>query len=398
MATSREYGGFHIDTVARIIRNTLLNEWLALPVAAVASWLRHPSSVGYLRRALWYARRYDIRLTYLRLTWLRRVALYLGGAGLLLSANSFLNKWASNNWTASRPGEWAHWEREIVVVTGGSSGIGAQVVQGLLARNPRTRIVIIDVAPLSWTPPAGALGANLHHYQADLSKPDAIRAVCARVRAEVGHPTVLINNAGLVRGFGVIEGSYADVEVTFKTNLTAPFLLIKEFLPDMVRNNHGHIVNVCSASALMPVPDIVDYSASKAGIQALHEGLANELRSRYNAPRVRLTNGVFNFIRTPLISGRPSQPQFFAPLLHVETVSEAIVDALYSGYGRVIYLPGIMRYVAMMRAAPEWFFHTAIARSTAHLAVEYKRRQHIDETGGLQPVNKKPLSLLLPFP
>ncbi|KAK3292932.1 uncharacterized protein B0H64DRAFT_403119 [Chaetomium fimeti] len=390
MATLRENGGLHIDTVARIIRNTLLNEWLAFPAAAVITWLRQPNSVGYLRRALWYARRYNIRLTYLRLTWLGRVALYLGSAGLLLSANDFLNKWASNNWTASRPGEWAHWEREIVVVTGGSSGVGAQVVQGLLARNKRTRIVIIDFAPLRWTPPAGALGKNLHYYQADLSKPDAIRAVCERVRREVGHPTVLLNNAGLVRGFGLIEGSYADVEVTLKTNLTAPFLLIKELLPDMVRNNHGHIFNVCSTSALMPPPDIVDYSASKAGIQALHEGLCNELRSRYNAPRVRVTNGVFNFIRTPLVSGTSTQPQFVMPMLHVETVSEAIVDALYSGYGGVIYLPGVMRYVAMLRAAPEWFIHTFIAGTTSRLAIDFKGRQRIDETGGVQPVDKKP--------
>jgi NAD(P)-dependent dehydrogenase (short-subunit alcohol dehydrogenase family) len=348
MATHREYGGFHIDTVARIIRKTLLNEWLSLPVAATVSWLSRPSSVTHLRQILDLAARFNINLTGLNLTQLARVALYLGSTGLLLSANTFLNKWSANNWTPSRPGEWAHWDREIVVVTGGSSGIGAQVVKGLLARNPRTQIVIIDLGPLSWTPKAGMLGTNLHYYQADLSKPDAIREVCARVRDEVGHATVLVNNAGLVRGFSVLEGSYGDVEVTLKTNLTAPFLLIKEFLPDMVKNNHGHIVSVCSTSALMPPPDIVDYAASKAGVQALYEGLGMELRWRYNAPRVRLTNGVFNFIRTPMLSGNPSQPQFLAPILHVETVGEAIVNALYSGYGGVIYLPGIMRYIAMM--------------------------------------------------
>jgi short-subunit dehydrogenase len=195
------------------------------------------------------------------------------------------------------------------------------------------------------------LGANLHYYQADLSKSDMIRDVCARVRAEVGHPTVLFNNAGLVRGFDILGGEYADIEVTHKTNLTAPFLLVKEFLPDMVRNNHGHIVNVCSSSAIVPPPGIVDYAATKAGIQALYEGLGMELRYRYNAPRVRLTNGVFNFIRTPLVSGNPSQPQFLLPILHVETVSEAIVNQLYSGYGGVMYLPGLVKYLATMVSA-----------------------------------------------
>ena len=334
MATRREYGGFHIDTVARIIRKTLLNECLALPVAAAITWLSQPSSATYLRQILDFASRYNINITSLNLTQLARAALYLGGTGLLISANNFLTKWASNNFTRSLPGEWSHWEREIVVVTGGSSGVGAEVIKGLLARNPLTKIVIIDFAPLRWTPPAGM--------------PDVIRGVCARVRAEVGHPTVLFNNAGLARGFSILEGEYADIEVTLKTNLTAPFLLVKEFLPDMVRNNHGHIVSVCSSSALVPPPGIVDYAASKAGIQALHEGLHSELRYRYDAPRVRLTNGLFNFIRTPLLSGNPAQPQFMIPLLHVETVSEAIVDALYSGYGGVIYLPGFVKYLAIM--------------------------------------------------
>jgi NAD(P)-dependent dehydrogenase (short-subunit alcohol dehydrogenase family) len=347
MATRREYGGFHIDTVTRVIRKTLLNECLTLPIAAAVTWLSRPSSAIYLRQILDFAARYSINITSLNLTQLARTALYLGGTGLLISANNFLTKWAFNNFTASLPGEW-DWEREIVVVTGGSSGLGAEVIKGLLARNPLTQIIIIDFVPLRWTPPAGMLGANLHYYQADLSKSDVIRDVCARVRAEVGHPTVLFNNAGIVRGFSILEAEYADIEVTHKTNLTAPFLLVKEFLPDMVRNNHGHIVSVCSASAIVPPPDIVDYAATKAGIQALYEGLGMELRYRYNAPRVRLTNGVFNFIRTPMVGGQPSQPQFLLPILHVETVSEAIVDQLYSGYGGVMYLPGLVKHLATM--------------------------------------------------
>lgn len=389
MATHREYGGFHIDTVARIIRKTVLNEYIALPVAAAVTWLSQPSSSTYLRQILDVAASFNINLSNLNLAQLARIALYLGGTGLLLSTNTFLNKWAANNWTRSRPGEWSRWDREIVVVTGGSSGIGAAVVQALLARNPRTKIAIVDFAPLRWTPPAGALGANLHYFQADLSKPDAVRAVCARVRDEVGHPTVLVNNAGLVRGFNLVEGEYADVEVTLKTNLTAPFLLVKEFLPDMVRNDHGHVVNVCSTSALMPPPDMVDYAASKAGIQALHEGLWMELRYRYNAPRVRLTNGVFNFIRTPLLDGNPSQPQFLAPILHVETVSKAIVDALYSGYGGVIYLPGIMRYIAMLvsdnRLEFERDFADFMTESRAGVVLQRRCQEHHGRPGRRVP-------------
>ncbi|KAK3997875.1 hypothetical protein QBC44DRAFT_354361 [Cladorrhinum sp. PSN332] len=380
MPSHRENRGFHVDALVRVVRKSLLNEYFVLPLAAAAYWAtRDKSSKDDFAKLLKL-----VKLPAIELAQVARAALYLGLSGAAISLNEFLTKWTANNWARNRPGEWQDWSREIVVVTGGSSGIGENIVKGLLRRDPRTVIVIIDFAPISWGVPDGALGKNLHFYQADLSKPEVIRDVCARIRKEVGHPTVLVNNAGIARGFSVLEGSFADTEVTLKTNLTAPFLLIKEFLPEMIANDHGHIVNVCSTSAVVAPPGIVDYAASKAGVQALHEGLALELKHWHNAPRVRLTNGMFNFVRTPLLQGQPRQPQFFAPLLHVETVAESIVEALYSGYGKVIYLPGIMRYIICLRALPEWTFRYLIRNDTARLAVGFKGRQRIDEKGGLQ--------------
>lgn len=355
MATRRENGGIHIDALARFMRKTVLNECLALPLGAALTWLAQPSSVMHLRKVLTFASSLGVDLTKLNLPHIARVALYLGGTGLLISAHNFLNKWACNNWTRSSPGEWSDWSREIVVVTGASSGIGENIVKDLLARNPRTQIVIIDFAPMGWTPEAGMLGRNIHYYQADLSKPEQIRAVCARVRNEVGHPTVLVNNAGLWRGYTILDGQYSDIEITIKTNLTAPFLLVKEFLGEMVKRNHGHIVNISSSSALVAPPEIVDYAATKAAIWSFSDGLSMELRHRYNAPRVRVTNCVYNYIRTPLLrhSHNPAQPQFLVPLLHVKTVTQTMVDQLYSGYGGNIYLPGIIRYITMMVSPPD---------------------------------------------
>lgn len=58
--------------------------------------------------------------------------------------------------------------------------------------------------------------------------------------------------------------------------------------------------------------------------------------------------GILGFVRTPLFKGETRQFHFLFPLLHVDTVGEAFADALYSGLGRTIYLPGIMRYAAML--------------------------------------------------
>lgn len=338
---SRE--GLTIDLVSRALRQTALNPWLAVPVSAWAAF-GVPATSEFAQVRL---------LPYL-----------CAILGTTLRVNDWLNKWSTNNWTSTGSPGW-DWSKEVVVITGGSSGIGASIAQQLLARNSRTTVIIVDYVPMTWTPKTGT---HVSYYQCDLSDAGAIRTLATRIRSEVGHPTVLVNNAGLSRGATVMDGSYGDVELTIRTNLIAPFLLVKEFLPHMVRIDHGHIVNVGSASSLTPPAKIADYAATKAGITAFHEvcrkysgsdvswkcrsngfkALQLELKDIHNAPKVRLTLGILGFIKTPLFKGETRQPHFLFPLLHVDTVGEAFADALYSGLGRNIYLPGILRYLAML--------------------------------------------------
>ncbi|KAK3348638.1 short chain dehydrogenase [Lasiosphaeria hispida] len=378
MASPRE--GFNIDIIGRFVRKSLLNQHLTLPIAAAATFLSFDSSGNYLAKAAHVFASLGINPSAVSPALTQKVgrlALILGATGLLLSFNEWLTKWFANNWTATKRGEW-DWDREIVVVTGGSQGLGAGIVHGLLARNPRTTIVVVDFVPLTWEPPTGS---NIYYYCADLSDSADIKNVCEKIRTEVGHPTVLVNNAGIARGRTIMEGTYADVEMTFKVNLIAPFLLIKEFLPDMVKHNHGHIANVCSTSSFVAPPNIVDYSASKAGIRSMHDGLQLELVYRHKAPKVRLTNGVFNFIKTPLFTGSTGIPNFLVPLLRIETVSEAIVNTLYSGYGTTLILPGMMRYVSMLQGAPEWMLRY-VRNGSAKYDIDFTARHIIDSKTG----------------
>ncbi|KAK0724592.1 hypothetical protein B0H67DRAFT_506869 [Lasiosphaeris hirsuta] len=378
MASSRE--GFNIDIAARFVRKTLLNQHLALPIAATATLINLDKSGNYLAKAAHVLASLGINPSAVSPALTQKVgrlALILGATGFVLSLNEWLTTWFANNWTRTNRGEW-DWNREIVVVTGGSQGLGAGIVHDLLARNPRTTIVVVDFVPLTWEPPAGS---NIHYYRADLSDSADIKIVSDKIRTEVGHPTVLVNNAGIARGRTIMEGLYADVEMTFKVNLIAPFLLIKEFLPDMVKHNHGHIVNVCSTSSIVAPPNIVDYSASKAGIQSMHDGLQLELVYRHKAPKVRLTLGVFNFIRTPMFTGETGIPNFMVPLLRIGTVSEAIVNSLYSGYGTTLILPGFMRYVSMLKGAPEWMLRL-VRNGSSEYDIDFTARHTIDSKTG----------------
>ncbi|KAK1995029.1 short chain dehydrogenase [Colletotrichum falcatum] len=366
MLTSHE--GLTVDVVARWLQKSVLNPYLSVPFAAGLALMsaRQNGAAG---------------LSDLRLDAAQRVAFLAALASFVISTTQYLNKWTANNWTTDDTWDF---DREVIVVTGGSSGIGHSIIKHILARTPRATIAVVDLAPLSWEPPEGS---NVHYFKCDLTDTKALKTLCTLIRAQVGDPTVLVNNAGIARGSTVMEGSYADVELTVKTNLIAPFLLAKEFLPYMVRRNHGHIVSTGSMSSVVPPARIADYSATKAGLTAMHEALQLELKYIHKAPKVRQTLGIFGFIRTPLVTFDPGQPHFLMPLLHVDTVGEAIVDCLYSGLGKTIYLPGIMSSVVSLRGGPEWLWRLARETTVNTKNATFTPRQKInDSTGRLEAI------------
>ncbi|KAI1373979.1 short-chain dehydrogenase [Hypoxylon crocopeplum] len=365
MASSRE--GFTADILASAARRMLVSPFVA--------------SIGVLALSLELASFYRlgpyVHFQNLPRWW--RVAGYVGSIpSFTLWVNEYITDEVAKNWINDSGWDW---DEEIVLVTGGSSGIGSNIIQQLLAKNPQTTIIVLDHVPPKWK---ATQDSKIHFYQCDLSKSGAVEPTCAKMRKEVGHPTVPINNAGLSRGLTVMEGSITDVDVMVRTNLIAPFLLIKEFLPHMVDINHGHIVNVSSISSLIPPARIADYAATKAGLGALHESLQLELKNIHKAPKVRLSLVILSFVRAPLFKGKTNMSNFLFPLLHVDTVGKKIVEILYSGRGKTIYMPGIFRYISMLRAAPEWIFRI-VREGTGKVGVDIKGRQQVDnETGSLR--------------
>jgi short-subunit dehydrogenase len=199
-------------------------------------------------------------------------------AGILYRLNRFLSRRALNNFVSDRSWDW---KREIVLITGGSSGIGEAVVKQFADRN--IKVVILDLSP-----PRSSLD-NVVFYKVDVTSTQEIQEVAAKIRQEVGDPTVLINNAGIGTGKTILDETDDQIQRTFEVNILSHFKLVKEFLPYMVKHNHGHVVTVASMASFACAAGNVDYSATKAGAHAFHEGLASELRARYHAPKVRTT-------------------------------------------------------------------------------------------------------------
>jgi short-subunit dehydrogenase len=90
-----------------------------------------------------------------------------------------------------------------------------------------------------------------------------------------------------IQQFWLLNESISEIRKLFDVNVLAHFILVKEFLPAMIERNHGHIVTVASMASFVTMTQNVSYSSSKAAALAFHEGLAQELKHKYNAPGVR---------------------------------------------------------------------------------------------------------------
>lgn len=369
MFSSRE--GITVDSVASPIRRWALTPSTTIPLAialGAGSVIGNLSPDAMVRMAEQpiFARLLDLMTTppfsgfvdwASRRTWLQKPVFIATAVSVVLALNDLWTRKRANNFVEDHTYDW---DKEIVLITGGSSGIGESVAKRFISKNPNTKIVIADIKPLLWNPPPNS---RVTYYECDLTDPDAIKDLGDRVRQNVGHPTVLFNNAGIARAGGILESN--DTEAIIQTNLTAQILMTKEFLPEMVIRDHGHIIFSASASALLPMPTIASYSATKAGLVAFHEALRMELLYLYDAPRVRQTLGIFSFIKTPMVDVDINSSSFVSPILHVESVSERLVDGIYSTRGGTVHLPGIVSFIATLRGAPEWLFrslHHTVAR------------------------------------
>ncbi|RSH84506.1 uncharacterized protein EHS24_006028 [Apiotrichum porosum] len=219
--------------------------------------------------------------------------------------------------------------KETVLITGGATGLGKTLADKLLARGAKV-VVLTDHIPEDYV-----TADNSHVIVCDVSDRKAVAKAGAEIREKIGTPTMLVNNAGVVNGKLLLDLTEEDIMTTFKVNSIAPFWMVQEFLPDLLRERKGHIVNVSSVLGLIAVAQMTDYCASKAATVAMHACLRNELDYRYNTPEIRTTLVLPGHILTAMfektIMPRERLFKWLAPSLTVDVVADAIVSSLEGG-------------------------------------------------------------------
>jgi len=242
------------------------------------------------------------------------------------------------------------WGEQVVVITGGASGVGELLANTLAVRN--VSVVVLDVKPIVTE------NYNITYLKCDVTKLEEVQAAAKEIREEIGEPTVLVNNAGVVQGKLILDLTQEDLRQTFDVNVIAHYNTLKTFLPNMIKENSGHIVTVSSVLGMIGACQLSDYSASKAALMSLHESLRYELDKRYNAPGVRTSLINPGFILSPMFS-KAAFPtarwwRFLVPPLQPVTVVKAIIATLDNRHSQTINLPFYVNFAFACRAMPSF--------------------------------------------
>lgn len=159
----------------------------------------------------------------------------------------------------------------VVLITGGSSGIGLATVRRLAGSGAQ-------VFYASRKPATVPLAGDVTHVPLDLADPQACEAAVHAVLDAAGRLDVLVNNAGTAVLAPLEEGGDAEAHQTFEVNVFGPMRLIRAALPAMRAQGSGRIVNVTSVNDIAPAPFGGWYSASKAALASLSMVLGAELQ------------------------------------------------------------------------------------------------------------------------
>ncbi len=187
---------------------------------------------------------------------------------------------------------------QVIVVTGGSKGIGAGV---------STRMVTEGAQVVIWSRSdaegaAAALGHGALGIQTDVSSEASVAAALAATLGAFGKIDVLVTSAGVNAPLNMVQDvSFGEWQQVMDINLNGTFLCCRAVLPSMIERNYGRIITVASLAGKEPKPRLSAYAASKAGVIAFTKALGQELA----ATRIRANSFVPGAIDTPMTQNLP---------------------------------------------------------------------------------------------
>ena len=216
---------------------------------------------------------------------------------------------------------------KTVVVTGASSGIGAAAAIEFAKKGANLVLVARSEKLAKLEENLSKFNIETLSCKCDVSDKLQVSDMAKTTLAKFDKVDVLVNNAGFAVHGSVLEQEIQEIEAQMATNYFGMIYCIKEFLPKMLKQRSGHIVNVASVAASFGLPGIAPYCATKFAMLGLSEGLKYELEG--TGVGVTVVSPIM--VRTPFFD----HPSFVSPpkgslSLSAQTVAKTIVKATYS--------------------------------------------------------------------
>lgn len=167
---------------------------------------------------------------------------------------------------------------KVVLVTGGTRGIGHAIAKALVAAGAKVAICGRDGAKAEAA--AAGLGGTAKGYACDVADQTQVETLIESVEKDLGPIDVLVNNAGITKDNLLFRIGAGDWDSVLDTNLKAAFLLTKLTARGMIKRRWGRIINISSVVGLTGNKGQANYAASKAGLIGFTKSVAKELASR----------------------------------------------------------------------------------------------------------------------
>jgi NAD(P)-dependent dehydrogenase (short-subunit alcohol dehydrogenase family) len=207
-----------------------------------------------------------------------------------------------------------------VLITGAGSGLGQALAHRYARAGDRVACVDLDAARAELTR-AALPGSGHLAIAANVASDEQMEAMHERVAAEWGGIDVLVNNAGIAAGGAMVDASMAEWRNVIDINLLGVVRGCRLFLPGMIANGRGHVINTASFAGLAGAPGIMTYGVTKAAVVALSEQLRAELHDK----GLRVSVLCPAFFRTNLLDSWQGNPRLKA---HADRMMETSPDTL----------------------------------------------------------------------
>ena len=260
-------------------------------------------------------------------------------------------------------------ENKVVLITGGSSGIGKASAIKIAEAGAKVIIVARGEKELFETrDEINAAGGKCWAYTCDLTELASCDELVKTVLAEHKHVDVLVNNAGrsIRRSVEASYDRFHDYERTMQLNYFGCLRLIMGFLPAMTQRRRGHIVNISSIGVLASSPRFSAYVASKAALDAF----SRCAQAEFSGKNIAFTTVNMPLVKTPMIA--PTKMYDSVPTLTPEEAADLVVKAIIERPSRVATRMGIFAatlnalvpkaYEVIMNTAFEMFPDSAAAK------------------------------------